>query len=125
MSTTGCVTRGEDRHPPLKFLAPNAPSHGLIVIDEVAYTVIGPGCGAASGVWALDLATKQVASWTESSVAGSAGAAIGPDQTLYVATGAGASSYSTSVVALASKTLTPLDWYTAHQPFTSSPVVCR
>jgi hypothetical protein len=117
------VSNGEEPQPPLKFLPPNARSHGLIVIDDVAYTVIAEGCGAASGVWALDLTTKQVMSWTESSVAGSAGAAVGPDQTLYIATAAGASSYSSSVVALASKTVKPKDWYTAHQPFTSSPVV--
>lgn len=123
MLHTMYVSNGEEPEPPLRFLPPNTASHGLIVVDNVAYTAIGQACGAARGVWALDLATKQVTSWTESGVAGSAGAAIGPDETVYVATGAGASNYSSSVVALASKTLKPKDWYTAHQEFTSSPVI--
>src|SRR5260370_15951490 len=114
---------GEEAGPPLRFSPPNTASEGLIVIDNVAYAAIGQACGAASGVWALDLATKQVASWTESGVAGAAGAAMGPDATLYVATAAGTSNYSASVVALESKTLVPKDWYTAKQAFTSSPVV--
>jgi len=123
MFHTMYVSNGEEPQPPSKFLPPNTASHGLIVIDNVAYAAIGQACGAASGVWALDLATRQVTSWTGSGVAGAAGVAIGPDATLYVATPAGTSNYSASVVALASKTLEPKDWYTAHQEFTSSPVV--
>jgi outer membrane protein assembly factor BamB len=123
MLHTMYVSNGEEPEPPSRFLPPNTASHGLIVIDNVAYAAIGQGCGAASGVLALDLSTKEVVSWTESGIAGAAGAAMGPDATLYVATTAGTSNYSASVVALASKTLVPKDWYTAHQAFMSSPVV--
>ncbi len=49
---------------------------------------------------------------------------MGPDGTLYVATAAGNSTYSSSVVALEPKTLKPKDWYTAPgQEFTSTPVI--
>ena len=123
MFHTMYVSNGEEPAPPVKFLPPNTASHGLIVLDNVAYTAVLEGCGASSGVWALDLDGKQVTNWTEAGLAGSAGAAVGPDETLYVATAANASNYSSSVVALDSKTLKPKDWYKARQAFTSSPVI--
>lgn len=123
MLHTMYVSNGEEPDAPLKFLAPNAASSGLIVLDDVAYATVGEGCGAASGVFALNLETKQAASWTDAAVAGSAGAAVGPDSTLYVATGAGSSNTSSAIVALAPKTLEVKGWYTASEPFVSSPVV--
>lgn len=126
MFHTMYVSNGDEFQPPVKFVPPNAAPRGLIVVNKVAYAVTGSDCGGASGVWALDLTTKEVASWTGDGarMAGSEGAALGPDGTLYVATAAGDSTYSSSVVALEAKTLKLKDWYTAPgEQFTSSPVV--
>ena len=116
MLHTMYVSNGEEPDPPLKFLAPGTPSRGLMIVGDIAYTSTPAGCGGTNGVWALDLATKQVSSWTESGIAGSEGAAMGPDGTLYA-------SADTRVVALAPKTLRLKDWYSPKQPFSSSPVV--
>jgi len=114
------VAHGLDVGPPVKFLPPNANAQGLIVVDEVAYVATMQGCGGvANGVWALDLASKQVTTWkSNGGVAGFAGPAMGSDGTLYVATTEG------ELVALEPKTLQLKDSYTAGKPeFTSSPVV--
>ena len=114
------VSNGEEPEPPIKFLPPNSSAMGLIVIDNVAYTVTGSGCGsAANTVWALDIAGKQAASWQASGggIAGSDGVAFGPDGTLYVATAAG------ELAALEAKTLKVRDIFKAGVPFTTSPVV--
>jgi outer membrane protein assembly factor BamB len=117
------LSNGTDAEPPVKFLPPNANAHGLIVIDNVAYVVTEQGCGGApNGVWALDLASKQVTTW-RANIAGSAGPAFSGDGTLYVTTGAGEES-PFSLVALEPKTLKVKGRYTAEkQEFTSSPVV--
>jgi hypothetical protein len=122
------VSNGEAGAPPVKFLAPNANAHGLIVVDGVAYVATTNGCGGvADGVWALDLETKKVASWkSPGGVPGLLGTAFGPEGTLYVATGeaAGSKASSTySLLALKPKTLEPAGSYTADQAFTSTPVV--
>ena len=113
------VSNGEEPEPAVKFLPPNANVHGLMVMDSVAYAVTAGACGGApNAVWALDLASKQVASWqSPGGIAGSAGAAAGPDGTLFVTTDAG------ELVALESKTLRVKDIYKAGVPFTSSPLV--
>jgi outer membrane protein assembly factor BamB len=113
------VAHGQDVQPPMKFLPPGADAHGLIVVDDVAYVATTRGCGGApDGVWALDLETKQVATWkSNSGVAGSVGPALGPDGTLLAATTAG------QLVALEPKTLRLKDSYQARQGFTSSPVI--
>ena len=50
---------------------------GLIVTGNAAYASIAPGCGSTeSGVWAVDLATKQVESWKGAIVGAPA---FGPD----------------------------------------------
>jgi hypothetical protein len=116
------VSNGGDSEAPMKFLPANAKAQGLIVADNVAYVATSNGCGgAADGVWALDLASKQVTTWksSASSPAGSAGPAFGPDGTLYVATAGG----EASLVALDPKTLQQKDWYSPGAGFTSSPVV--
>ncbi len=126
MFHTMWLGNGFEPAPPLRFVPPNADARGLIVLDKVAYAVTEPGCGAPGGVWALDLTTKKVTSWTgeAAKIIGSEGAAIGPDGTLYVATAAGDSTYSSSVIALDPKTLKPKDWYTAAgAEFTSTPVI--
>ena len=122
MLQSAYVSNGADSEAPMKFLPANANAQGLIVADNVAYVATSNGCGgAADGVWALDLASKQVTTWKSgaSSPAGSAGPAFGPDGTLYVATAGGAA----SLVALEPKTLKQKDWYLPGADFTSSPVV--
>ncbi|HEY9433561.1 MAG TPA: hypothetical protein VI260_19055 [Blastocatellia bacterium] len=117
------LSNGADYEQPVKFLTPNANANGLIVIDSVAYVVTEGNCGgAANGVWALDLVSKQVTSW-KANVVGIAGPAFGGDGTLYVATGNGGESPN-SLVALDQKTLSVKGWYTAgaHE-FSSSPVL--
>ena len=117
------LSNGGDYEQPVKFLPPNANANGLIVIDNVAYVVTEGNCGgAANGVWALDLVSKQVTSW-KANVVGIAGPAFGGDGTLYVATGNGGESPN-SLVALDPKTLSVKGWYTAgaHE-FSSSPVL--
>ncbi|MGH9755856.1 MAG: hypothetical protein ACREA2_24000 [Blastocatellia bacterium] len=117
------LSSGADYEPPVKFLPPNANANGLIVVDNVAYVVTEGNCGgAANGVWALDLISKQVTAW-KANVAGITGAAFGGDGTLYVTTGSGGE-LPNSLVALDPKTLSVKGWYTAgaHE-FSSSPVI--
>ena len=114
------VSNGDEPEPPLPFVPPNASAQGLIVVNNVAYAVTADSCGgAANGVWALDLASKDVTSWKPDSgnIAGSAGPAIGPDGTLYVATSGG------KLVALQARTLEVKDVYAAGQEFSASPVI--
>jgi outer membrane protein assembly factor BamB len=115
------VSNGEEPAPPVRFLPPDANAHGLIVVGNAVYAATSQGCGSApDAVWALDLATKQVATWKSNSggVVGSAGPAMDPDGTLYVATRGG------TLTALEPTTLQAKDWYTSgQQEFTSSPVL--
>jgi hypothetical protein len=116
------VSNGADSEEPLKFLPANANAQGLIVADNVAYVATSNGCGGvANGVWALDLASKEVTAWKSgvSSPVGSVGPAFGPDGTLYVATAGG----EPSLVALEPKTLKQKDSYPTGSDFTTSPVV--
>ena len=117
------LSNGADYGPAVKFLPPNANANGLIIIDNVAYVVTEGDCGgAANGVWALDLVSKQVRIW-KANVAGIAGPAFGGDGTLYVATGSGGESPN-SLVELDPKTLSVKGWYKAGaQEFSSTPVV--
>jgi hypothetical protein len=130
MLQTVYVSNGADAEAPSKFLPANANAQGLIVADNVAYAVTANGCGGApNGVWALDLASKEVTTWKSgagspanspaNSPAGTAGPAFAPDGTLYVATAGG----EASLVSLEPKTLQPKDWYSPGADFTSSPVV--
>jgi outer membrane protein assembly factor BamB len=115
------VSNGEEPNPPVRFLPPNANASALTVTGGLAYVVTTHGCGGVeNGIWALDLASKQVFSWTskDAELAGTAGPAFGADGTLYIANTAG------SLLALDSKTLVPKDSYTAKGgAFLSSPVV--
>lgn len=120
------VSNGEEWGQPVKFVPPTTAVHGLIIVQHVAYAVAGQNCSAPDAVFALDLETKEVASWTADGavIGGSEGAAFGPDGTLYVATGKGSSTYASSVVALDGKTLKVKDWYTVPgAEFTSTPVI--
>ncbi len=113
------VSNGEEPNPPIQFLPPNANARGLIVFDNTAYVATVNGCGGVEdGVWALDLESKKVTHWKSGGgVAGSAGFAVGPDGTLYVAAAGG------ELVALEPGTLTVKTSYKAGKDFTSSPVV--
>jgi outer membrane protein assembly factor BamB len=114
------VSNGEEPNSPTPFLPANANAVGLTVADGVAYAATINGCGGApNGVWALDLASKQVTSWkSATSVVGTVGPAFGPDGTLYVGTEGG------ELVQLEPKTLKVLSTYSAGAPgFASSPVV--
>jgi outer membrane protein assembly factor BamB len=117
------ISNGTEAEPPMKFLPPNANAQGLVVIDGAAYAASHSCNGAPAGVWALDIASKQVAVWKpprvdiSGDIAGSGGPAFGPDGTVYATTTAGA------LVALDPKTLAIKDTYESGQDFTSSPVV--
>jgi outer membrane protein assembly factor BamB len=120
MMHTMYVSNGVEPEPPVAFLPANANAQGLSVIDNVAYVATTAGCGGVpNGIWALDLASKQVVSWKTNSggVAGAAGPAFGPDGTLYVATSEG------DLVSLEAKTLKVKDVFRAGQELTSSPVI--
>jgi outer membrane protein assembly factor BamB len=111
------VSNGDEPDPPIPFLPANANAVGLTVTDKVAYAATTAGCGnAPSAVWALDIATKEVASW-KGAVVGAP--AFGPDGTVYAATDAG------ELVALEAKTLKLKDVYKAGSGFASSPVVLQ
>lgn len=111
------VSNGEEPEPAIKFLAPNANAQGLLIVDNVAYTVTTGGCGnVPDGVWALDLESKQVANYA-AKTAGSTGIAFGGDGAIYLTTTTG------DLVALEPKTLKVRDVYGAKQEFTTSPVV--
>jgi len=114
------VMNGADAEPPTPFLPPHAAARGLIVVDEVAYVATLRGCGEApSGVWALDLGSKQVATWrSPEGIVGSPGLAMGPDGTIYVAASDG------QLRSLEPRTLTPKGAHRSGGPaFTSSPVI--
>ena len=115
------IANGEEPFPPIAFLPANANAHGLIVLNSIAYAATSGSCGGApNGVWALDLASKEVVHWTPAAgdVAGSAGPAFGPDDAPYVATTGG------ELVALEAKTLAPKGTYrSGNQAFVSSPVI--
>ena len=115
------VSNGDDTEPPMEFLPPNANAHGLIVVDNAAYVATSDGCGgAANALWAVDLVSRQLATWKPegSGIAGSLGPAFDPDGSLYVATTGG------ELVHLEAKTLKPAESYSAGKPgFASTPVV--
>ena len=120
---------GTDQIPPVKFLPANANVMGSVLVDNVLYATTTGGCGgAASGVWAVDLASeaKTVTTFDAkgAAVAGSAAPTFGTDGTIYVATGAGTSPVANAIVSLEAKTLAQKDSFSAGaSPFTSNPIV--
>jgi outer membrane protein assembly factor BamB len=123
MMHTLYISNGVEAEAPIPFLPPDANAQGLVIINGVAYAASHSCNGAPAGVWALDIASKQVAVWKPPRVdisgdmAGTAGPAFGPDGTVYATTTAGA------LVALDPKTLVVKDTYESGQEFTSSPVL--
>jgi hypothetical protein len=126
------ISNGQDAKPPVRFLPANANASGLILIDNVIYATTSGNCGGVSnGVWAIDTAeaSPTAVHWSTNGggVAGAFGAAFGPGESVYVATGDGEYSpaaFSNSVVSLETKTLKMKDWFTpGKSEFTSSPLV--
>ncbi|HLG99863.1 MAG TPA: hypothetical protein VKX49_26375 [Bryobacteraceae bacterium] len=114
------ISNGMESGTPLDFVPPNTGTQGLIVLARVAYAATGNCGGAPSGIWSLDLDSKEASHWQPAAgaIAGSAGPAFGPDDTLYAATSAG------QLVSLAARGLNILNTYaTGGAAFTSSPVV--
>jgi outer membrane protein assembly factor BamB len=120
MLRTVYLSNGVEPGQPVKFLPPNSNAQGFIVVDDIAYAATQSCNGAVSGIWALDLASKQVSSWRpdRGAIVGSAGPAFGPDGTVYSATTGG------QLVALDRKTLQVKQTFSAGAAeFSSSPVV--
>jgi outer membrane protein assembly factor BamB len=116
------ISNGADYQPPVKFLPPGAHASSLIVTGDMAYAVTQHGCGgAANGVWAIDLLTKEVRTW-KGNIAGSAGMAFSGDGVIYVATGSGGD-HQNSLIALDPKTLAVKESFSGSQEFSTSPVI--
>jgi outer membrane protein assembly factor BamB len=114
------ISNGEEPGPPVKFLPPGTNAQGLTVVDGIAYAATSDCKGGSSGVWAVDLVSKQMSMWeaSGSAIAATAGPAFGPDGTVFATTSTG------QLVALSPKDLRLIGRYsTGGQPFTSSPVV--
>jgi outer membrane protein assembly factor BamB len=113
------VSNGEEPMPPVAFLPPNADVRQLTILGNTAYAATAQGCGGApNGVWALDLATKDVSHWTTTSDIAGAGFAFGGDSTLFAATTGG------DLVSLDPESLQVKNTYRAdNQSFRSFPVV--
>ncbi|NOT61714.1 MAG: hypothetical protein HOP19_15980 [Acidobacteria bacterium] len=113
------LSNGADYHAPVQFLPAGANANGLIVVDGMAYAVTTNGCGgAANGLWQLDFETQKVSTW-KGNIVGAAGAAFGPDGTIYVATSEGA------LTAIDAKTLQTKATYSATGGMASTPVVFK
>ncbi len=114
------ISNGNEPEAAIPFLPAGAHARGLVVYDKTAYAATVNNCGGVpDGVWAVDLESKRVTSWKSNGkpVAGTAGPAVAPSGTLYVAAG-------DEIVALQPKTLEPLARYASGgAAFTSSPVV--
>ena len=116
------LSNGADYQPPAKFIPAGANAAGLLVSDQFAYAVTQQGCnGAANGVWAIDLVSKEVKSFN-ANVVGSTGAAFDADGNAYVTTGSGGDK-ANSLVALDGKTLAVKGSFAAGAEFTTSPTV--
>lgn len=127
------VSNGWDNMTPALFVPPNTRAMGLIVATvsdggAVAYAATTHGCGSQpDAVWAMDLASPQktVVAFTAggATIAGTAGATLGRDGTVYATTTDGPARMSNSVVALEPKTLKLKASVTVPKAgFSSSPV---
>jgi outer membrane protein assembly factor BamB len=105
------VSNGEQPEKAVPFLPAKANAGGLMVLNDVAYSV------TPNTVWALDLESHKIASWKASGDTAGTGPALAPDGTVFVTTTGG------SLAALEAKTLAPKAIYDAHAAFTSAPVL--
>lgn len=116
------LSNGADYESPLPFIPANANASGLIVADQTAYVITTNGCGgAANGVWAMDLISKEIKT-LKANVVGTAGVSFGGNDLIYIATGSGGDKPN-SLIALDQKTLAVKASFSGAQEFTSSPVV--
>jgi outer membrane protein assembly factor BamB len=118
---------------PAMLMPANATATGLIWANGMLYAATKNSCGSApEAIWAMNwdaeklpagAVGRQVTSWkSDGSPIG--GFAIAANGTVFVATGAGPSTYANSIVALDPKTLGVKNWFS--QPgaaFESSPTV--
>ncbi len=112
------VSNGDEMAPAIPFIPPQMKSHGLTVVDNVAYVVAHDCADEHGSVWAVDLTTQRVARWDprQGAIAGSS-LAFTPDGTIYVATKSG------KLVGLSEKSLAVKETYDAGSPLESSPLV--
>ncbi|MFN6203634.1 MAG: hypothetical protein ACK496_14305 [Acidobacteriota bacterium] len=116
------LSNGADHEAPVRFLPAGSNASGFVLVDQVAYAATTGSCnGVANGLWALDLASKQVTSW-KGNVAGTVGAAFDGSGTVYVTTGSGGEQ-ANSIVTLEPRTLKVKASYNGGAEFTSSPVI--
>lgn len=108
------VSNGEESQDIIPFLPAHADAAGFSVVDGIVYAVTENHCnGAPDGLWALDLATKNVSKWGGSVVGGAN--TFSPEAT-YVAS-------DSKLMALDAKTLTAGSSYDAGQSFVTAPVL--
>jgi outer membrane protein assembly factor BamB len=128
------VQNGADLMPATSFLPPNTRAMGLLIATDAeggatAYAATTHGCGSQpDAVWAMPLGSEKkpvVAYQTKgATIAGSAGAALGRDGTVYITTAAGSAPFSNALIALEAGTLKLKSSATvANAGFTSSPLV--
>jgi hypothetical protein len=128
------VQNGWDSMTPALFLPANTRAAGLIIATPpegtaIAYAVTTHRCGSQpDAVWAMDLASpqKSVTAFTvgDAVIAGTEGAAIGRDGTLFVTTESGPAPTASSIFALEGRTLKARASARIDQGgFTSSPIV--
>jgi hypothetical protein len=109
------VQNGADLMPATIFVPANTRTTGLLIANDpesgtvVAYTATTRGCGSQpDAVWGMELGSEKkdvVAFQTNgATIAGTAGPSLGRDGTVYIATGAGSSPLSNSIVALEPRT---------------------
>lgn len=113
------VSNGHEPDPGIQFVPPDAHALGLIAYGNTAYVATTGKCGGASnGIWALDIGSKKVTKWTtDKNIAGTAGPAVGPGGTLFVAAG-------DELVALAPHTLESMAIHkNKGSEYSSTPVV--
>jgi outer membrane protein assembly factor BamB len=115
------VSNGNETAAGIPFIPAGANAQGLVSYGGHMYASTTGGCpGIDSGVWAINMTSKQVSKWKSpgKGIAGTAGQAAGPDGTVFVSGGNG------ELTALAPMTLEPLRSYkTGGVELTSSPVV--
>jgi outer membrane protein assembly factor BamB len=112
------VSNGDEPEKPVAFLPSQYSALDLIVLSDVAYAVSGPGCGGAtsSSIWALDIESGKVASWS-ANTRGISRPAIAPDGTVYVTSDSG------QLAALEAKTLRPTATYDGLEKTMADPLL--
>jgi outer membrane protein assembly factor BamB len=120
------LATGNDRLPPLPFVAPFAKSWSLNIVDGVIYTALSQGCGDdASGFYSLDISNPRqpllrrlLLSPTDTAgIWGSSGPVVGNNHRIYGQTADGKSDpntgeYANSVVAASLPRLNLADYFT-------------